>query len=134
MQSRCIRELADEQWEDGGWGRLVHSRNTKLKQKIASTEVGVERALALGLDATHPISRTRYLLAILQGKLAFPDYHEKNDRWQTGMRLLLTSTLSFIPAGHPSWTKTGGCGSKSPGGHSSRAGTAHRMRSRLTPR
>jgi hypothetical protein len=102
VQSRCIRELADEQWKDGGWGAF-HSRSTKLKQKIASTEVGVERALALGLDATHPIlhKAAQYLLAIMQGKLAFPDYHEKNDRWQTGMRLFLASTLSLIQPGHP---------------------------------
>jgi len=100
--SRCIRELADEQWEDGGWGAF-HSRSTRLKQKIASTEVGVERALALGLDASHPILQkaSQYLLAIMQGKLAFPDYHEKNDRWQTGMRLFLASTLSLIQPGHP---------------------------------
>jgi len=101
-ESRCIRELADEQWKDGGWGAF-HSRSTKLKQKIASTEVGVERALALGLDATHPIlhKATQYLLAIMQGKVAFPDYHEKNNRWQTGMRLFLASTLSLIQPGHP---------------------------------
>ena len=102
VQSRRVHELADEQWKDGGWGAF-HSRSTKVKQKIASTEVGVERALALGLDATHPIlhKATQYLLAIMQGKLAFPDYHEKNDRWQTGMRLFLASTLSLIQPGHP---------------------------------
>ena len=100
--SRRVHELADEQLKDGGWGAF-HSRSTKVKQKIPSTEVGVERALALGLDATHPIlhKATQYLLAIMQGNFAFPDYHEKNDRWQTGMRLFLASTLSLIQPGHP---------------------------------
>ena len=100
--SRCIQELEAEQWEDGGWGAF-HSRSTLLKQKIPSTEVGVERALSLGLDASHPILQRAsvYILNIMQGKFPFPDYHEKNDRWQTGMRLFLASTLSLVHPDHP---------------------------------
>ncbi|OGO17488.1 MAG: hypothetical protein A2Z14_17230 [Chloroflexi bacterium RBG_16_48_8] len=100
--SRCIQELEKEQWADGGWGAF-HSRSTLLKQKIPSTEVGVERALALGLDASHPILQkaSAYILDIMRGKIAFPDYYEKNDRWQTGMRLFLTSALSLISPDHP---------------------------------
>lgn len=100
--SRCVQELADEQWADGGWGAF-HSRSTRLKQRIRSTEVGVERALSLGLDASHPILQkaSAYILAIMQGDIEFPDYHEKNDRWQTGMRLFLASTLSLIYPDHP---------------------------------
>lgn len=101
-QSQCIQELASEQWRDGGWGAF-HSRSTRLHQKIASTEVGVERALALGLDATHPIlqNASNYILNIMQGTVAFPDYPEKNNRWKTGERLFLASTLSLIYPGHP---------------------------------
>jgi hypothetical protein len=100
--SRCIQELAAEQWADGGWGAF-HSRSTSLKQKIASTEAGVERALALGLDASHPILNraSAYILKIMQGEIPFPDYAEKNNRWQTGVRLFLASTLSLIQPGHP---------------------------------
>ncbi len=96
-RSRCIQELANEQWADGGWG-VFHSRSTRLKQKIFSTEAGVERALSLGLDASHPILRnaSAYILDVMQGHIVFPDYHEKNDRWQTGMRLFLASTLPII--------------------------------------
>jgi len=99
--SRCIRELGREQREDGGRGAF-HSRSTLARQKIPSTEVGVERALSLGLDAAHPILRkaSAYLRDILQGKRAFPDYPEKNDRWPTGMRLFPTSTLSLIHPDH----------------------------------
>ena len=99
--SRCVQELASEQWADGGWGAF-HSRSTRRKQNIPSTEVGVERALALGLEASHPIldKATSYILEIMQGKIAFSDYQEKNDRWQTGMRLFLASTLSLIHPGH----------------------------------
>lgn len=100
--SHCIRELANEQWPDGGWGAF-HSRSTRRKQKIPSTEVGVERALALGLDSEHPVLQkaSAYILSIIQGERVFPDYHEKNDRWPTGMRLFLASTLSLIHPTHP---------------------------------
>lgn len=100
--SRCIQELKNEQQTDGGWGAF-HSRSILLKQKVPSTEVGVERALALGLDASQPILQkaSSYILNIMQGKIQFPDYHEKNDRWQTGMRLFLASTLSLIYPDHP---------------------------------
>ncbi|MCI0521026.1 MAG: hypothetical protein L0Z70_12335 [Chloroflexi bacterium] len=95
--SRWVQELAREQRADGGWGAF-HSRSTKEKQKTASTEVGVERALALGLDAAHPIlSRAgAYLRALLEGRIPFPDYHEKNDRWPTGMCLFQAATYSLI--------------------------------------
>jgi len=95
----CVQELAREQWPDGGWGAF-HSRSTKSKQKIASTEVGVERALALGLDASHPIleKASRYLLALLNHDIEFPDYKEKNDCWATGERMFVASTYSLI---HP---------------------------------
>jgi hypothetical protein len=100
--SRCIHDLAAEQWADGGWGAF-HSRSTGRKQNIPSTEVGVERALSLGLDAAHPIlaRAAAYIIGIMRGEIAFPDYHEKNDRWLTGMRLFLASTLSLIQPAHP---------------------------------
>ena len=100
--SLCIRELEQEQRQNGSWGAF-HSRSTKLKQKIPSTEVGIERALTLGLEPSDPIleKATQYILDIMEGKIVFPDYHEKNDRWQTGMRLFLASTLSLIYPNHP---------------------------------
>jgi hypothetical protein len=96
-ESRQVKILIDEQRGDGGWGAF-HSRSTTSKQRIASTEVAIERALNLGLDTDHSllIKAKRYLLSIIRGDLPFPDYHEKNDRWPTGMRLLVASTLSLI--------------------------------------
>src|SRR3989304_7928990 len=55
-KSRWVQELVQEQRSDGSWGRL-HSRDSQAKTRIVTTEVGVERALALGLDATDPILR-----------------------------------------------------------------------------
>jgi len=101
-QSLYIQELENEQREDGGWGAF-HSRSTQLNQRIPSTEVGVERALSLGVDTSHPVLQkaSAYILGIMQGQIKFPDYHEKNDRWQTGMRLFLASTLSLLYSEHP---------------------------------
>jgi hypothetical protein len=101
-RSHHVQILAGEQREDGGWGPF-HSRSTKLKQRIISTEVGVERALALGLDRSHPILHRAadYIISVMEGEIPFPDYHEKNDRWTTGMRMFLASTLSLIVPDHP---------------------------------
>ena len=101
-QSRNVLNLAAEQRADGGWGAF-HSRSTRARQRIPSTEVGVERALALGLDPAHPIlaRAATCILDILHGRRPFPDYHEKNDRWPTGMRLFLASTLSLIHPDQP---------------------------------
>ncbi len=98
----CVQKLGNEQWPDGSWGAF-HSRSTKRKQVVPSTEVGVERALSLGLDVSHSIlgRAHAYLLALLEGRLQFPDYAEKNDRWPTGVRLFPASTLSLIEPSHP---------------------------------
>jgi hypothetical protein len=100
--SLCVRELACGQQAGGGWGAF-HSRSARPHQRIPSTEVGVERAVSLGLDPGHPILRkaSDYVRSIMQGATAFPDRHERNDRWPTGMRLFLASTLSLIHPGHP---------------------------------
>lgn len=100
-ESRQVQRLTDEQREDGDWGAF-HSRNMAAKQKIASTEAAVERAVNLGLGVEHPVlvRAKEYILSILRSEIRFPDYHEKNDRWSTGMRLFLGSTLSLIDPSH----------------------------------
>jgi hypothetical protein len=96
-QSKQVHYLTEDQRVDGGWGAF-HSRSKSSSQKIASTEVAVERSISLGLGQDHPVlTRTKeYILSIMRGENRFPDYHEKNDRWETGMRLFLASTLSLI--------------------------------------
>jgi hypothetical protein len=60
--------------------------------------MGVARALSLGLQADHPVLQRAagYIQAVLAGRVEFPDTHEKNDRWETGMRLFLAATLAQI--------------------------------------
>lgn len=94
--SRWVQELEVEQWSDGSWGRL-HTMDTRAKQSIPTTEVGVGRAIALGLDAGHPVLRraSRYLTGVLEtGECR--DGAEKNDRWATGVRLFAAATLAQI--------------------------------------
>jgi len=96
-----VRTLSDEQWEDGSWGRL-HSKDYNAGQKISTTEAGVARAIHLGLDKDHPILKkaSQYLLSVLEtGECR--DRPEKNDRWETGLRLIAASTLAKIEPRHP---------------------------------
>ena len=101
-RSGHVQALAGEQRGDGGWGRF-HSNDTQHKAKIPTTEYAIDRALSLGLDAADPIlSRAAtYIINTMQGVNAFPDRHEKNDRWDTGMRLFMASTLSLFDAKRP---------------------------------
>lgn len=100
--SRWVQELEREQRDDGSWGRL-HSKDYSANQKIPTTEAGVERALALGLDAAHHVMRktARHLAAILDGKIQPRDRPEKNDRWPTGVQLFAASILAQIAPDHP---------------------------------
>ncbi|MCQ3936206.1 MAG: hypothetical protein DPW18_04060 [Chloroflexi bacterium] len=101
-ESSWVVQLGKEQRQDGSWGRF-HSEDTRLKQKIPTTEFGVARAQALGLDDSHPITRkaVNYLACLLKGEFDFPDPAEKNNRWSTGVRLFTASTLARISPGHP---------------------------------
>jgi hypothetical protein len=102
LTSRWVRQLEGEQWEDGSWGRL-HSMDHGAGQRIPTTEVGVERALALGLPADHPVlvRAADYLTAVLQGTIAPRDRPEKNDRWPTGVQLFAAAALALIQPESP---------------------------------
>jgi hypothetical protein len=100
--SRWVKGLKQEQEGDGGWGRF-HSRDYTLKKKkIITTEVGIERGLALGLDASHPVfdGAVSYLSGLLEGEVPFPDPPERNDRWPVGIPLIVASTLVKIHPHH----------------------------------
>jgi hypothetical protein len=100
--SRWVQLLALEQRNDGSWGAF-HSRDTRLKVRVLTTEMGVSRALALGLDTGHPVLQLaeQYLLRLLRSEIPFPDRCEQNDRWPIGVRLFVASTLSQVHPGHP---------------------------------
>ena len=97
-----VQVLAAEQWPDGSWGRL-HSQDVTAGQRIRTTEFGVSRALALGLDPDHPIlqAAANCLGGILSGRLEPRDPPEKNDRWPTGVQLFAAATLALIRPDDP---------------------------------
>jgi hypothetical protein len=97
-----VKQLAKEQHPDGGWGRF-HTRDSQSTQKIITTEFGVDRGLALGLDASHPIFGrvVDYLAQLLRGTIDFPDRPERNDRWLTGVQLFVAATLAQLKPNHP---------------------------------
>ncbi len=98
-----VAQLRTEQRLDGSWGRL-HSRDTSRAQSTPTTEWAVERALALGLDARHPIlaAACDHLAGVVEGRTSASDPAEKNDRWPTGLRLFAAATLSRIDPQHSS--------------------------------
>lgn len=55
-QSKWYSDLADEQWEDGSWGRF-HSQDSKapIKQKFVTTEDALKRSRQLSLSKDDPI-------------------------------------------------------------------------------
>lgn len=96
-ESPWIRQLVSEQRPDGSWGRF-HSQDTAVRQAVPTTEFGVERGLALGLDYSHPILHTTagYIASILQRTTQFPDPPERNPRWLLGIQLFAGATLARI--------------------------------------
>lgn len=55
-QSKWYHELADEQWDDGSWGRF-HTQDSKAskKQRFVTTEAALKRARELSLSKDDPI-------------------------------------------------------------------------------
>jgi len=93
--SRWVRLLEQSQHADGGWGRF-HSADTRARTSIPTTEFAIDRALALGLDAEHPVVERAigYLTALLLGRVEFPDRAERNDRWIAGTQLFVAGTMA----------------------------------------
>ena len=102
-----VRVLLDEQRADGSWGRF-HSADSSAKQKIGTTEMGVERALELGLAHDHRVfARVRpYLEGILDGTVPFPDRAEKHENWPTGVAMFAGATLSRFAPESPALDET----------------------------
>ena len=98
--NRWVQELKHEQWNDGSWGRF-HTEDTKARQKIATTEAGVGRALALGLDASHPVLRRAvdYISRVIDGTLTWRDNREVSwglNWWKSGVQMISAATLAQI--------------------------------------
>jgi len=102
IKSENIRQLEKSQFKDGSWGTL-HGGMQVGKKQVWTTEMGVQRAVVLGLDKEHKLLKKviNYIEKVFERKIDIPDYPEKNDRWETGKNLFLSLTLSLIDKEHP---------------------------------
>ena len=103
-----VQELAAGQHPDGSWGRF-HSMDSRLKQRFATSEAAIRRALALGLDGQSPIlaRAVEYMQAVLQGRLAWSDRVERSEGWPICMEAITAGTLAEVDPAHPSIQKVG---------------------------
>lgn len=71
-ESRWVKMLAADQHDDGGWGAF-HTATYPIRQRIQTSEVAVDRAIALGLPNSHPIlaRAADYTRGVLDGRIAF---------------------------------------------------------------
>lgn len=103
LASDVVREMAETQHRNGGWGRLM-SKDYSVKAKIPTSSVGIERCLYLGLtpeDNDILSDAVEYLLSFLDGTSGEPVF-EKNERalpWQTAVVCSLLEGISpYTPA------------------------------------
>ena len=79
--SKWYKQLADEQWDDGSWGRF-HSMDSRIanRQKFVSTEAALRRSRDLGLPKDDPVvAKCASLMErYIREEEAWPDYVEKH--------------------------------------------------------
>ena len=103
--NKWVKILRNDQWEDGSWGRF-HTEDTSLKQKVPTTEVGVTRAINLGLDDIHPILQkvTSYIVGILNNSIRPRDVIPKGigrNVWDNLINKIVAASLAEINPNHP---------------------------------
>jgi hypothetical protein len=100
--SRWIRELAEEQQDNGSFGRF-HTQDTKIKQKIPTTEWAITRGLGLGLSKTDEIIRKtiQHMEHLLNGKELPLDNEEHHYGFRIAFAYIIASNLAKIDPMHP---------------------------------
>ena len=101
-ESRWIRQLAADQHEDGGWG-AVHTATYPRTQSIPTTEVAIDRAVALGLPRSHPILERAagYLRDVLDGRSRFPEGDPEAHVWRIAHAIITGAKLAQIAPDDP---------------------------------
>lgn len=94
--------LRSEQCTDGGWGRF-HSMDSALKRHFPTTEMAVDRALALGLDAGSPLLQRaiEHMASILRGESSWSDRVELDPAFPQGARVITAGVLSTVDPMRP---------------------------------
>jgi len=101
LHSRWASELAAAQLEDGSWGRF-HTRDSRKKSTLPTTEFAIQRALELGFDRRSPVLRRAidYMAGILAGERLWSEPPEKNRRWPTVYKVITAGTLALVCPEH----------------------------------
>lgn len=103
-ESKWYRQLADEQWDNGSWGRF-HTQDTKsqLKQRFTTTESALRRARELSLEENDDmVSKTiRLMERYIQGQEKWLDVEEHHYGFHEAFKTLVTANLSLFIPRHP---------------------------------
>ena len=79
--SKWYKQLADEQWDDGSWGRF-HTQDSKapIKQKFVVTEMALRRIRELGIskDDSMVLKCVKLLERYVHGEETWSDWVEKH--------------------------------------------------------
>lgn len=107
-QSKWYRQLADEQWENGSWGRF-HSMDSRMKDKhkFLTTEAALRRARELSLTKDAPVVEKCISLMerYLKGDEIWLDYtekhHDNGKSFLVAFPFLIAANLSLFDAENP---------------------------------
>lgn len=101
-EGQSVAALRSEQRADGGWGRF-HSMDSALRRHFPTTEMAVDRALALGLDADSPLlqSAAEHMSSILRGESTWSDRVELDPAFPQGVRVITAGVLSTVDPARP---------------------------------
>ncbi len=101
LESRWIKDLSEEQCEDGGWKRF-HSADSGAKRRIPTTEAAIRRVVQLGVDVDTKMTTQAivYLERLMTHELAWPESKEINDKWPVGQELFIAATLAELSPDH----------------------------------
>ena len=101
LESRWIKELTEEQCQDGGWTRF-HSMDTSAKRRIPTTGAAIGRIVQLGCEPQSEMVRRAisYLEGLLSNELPWPEHKELNDRWPVGQEMFIAAMLAEPQPNH----------------------------------
>lgn len=102
MKSKWILELENQQEPNGSWGRF-HSRDSSVRKRFPTSELAIQRALALGLDKDSQLLKKAvgYMARHLQGQEVWSDPPEKHEGWPVGIRFITAGSLARVDKKHP---------------------------------
>ena len=102
LASPWIEQLAEEQWENGSWGRF-HTENTKTKSRFPTSEFAISRGVALGLDKTDAVfaRAVEYMVGVLRDRARWSDGYERSPCFPLAVKAFTAAYLGRIDPWNP---------------------------------